>query len=73
MVMVLRIVSGVVGLAMLVGTVILFLNLLLMEHDARVLLAGYMGIGCILLGAFLLFYAITGEWHPNLTSQKGER
>lgn len=63
----LRIISGVIGLTFLVGTVVLVLKLLAMEPDARVLLAAYMGIGSIMLGAYLMFYAITGEWRPNLT------
>jgi hypothetical protein len=69
----LRIISGAVGLIVLAATVLLSINLLAMEHDASVLLAGYMGIGGILLGAFLLFYAISGEWRPNLTLRKKAR
>lgn len=66
-----RIISGALGSAILVGTAVLGLNLLAKEYDAEVLLAGYMGIGGILLGVFLLFYAITGKWHPNpATRQK---
>ncbi len=63
--MILRIISGAIGVAILVGTVVLAWNLLAMEPDARVLLAGYMGIGGILLGAYLLFFAITGAWRPD--------
>lgn len=69
----LRIFCGAAGLIVLVGTVILALNLLAMEHDVSVFLAGYMGIGCIMLCVYLLFYAITGEWRPNLTRQNRER
>jgi hypothetical protein len=65
--MIFRIISGIAGLTILVATVVLALNLLTMDADARVLLAGYMGIGGLLFGAYLLFYAITGEWRPNLT------
>ena len=68
-----RVVSGTIGLAILVGTVVLALNLLAMEPGAKVFLAGYMAIGCIMLGAYLLFYAITGEWRPNLTNRNKER
>lgn len=68
-----RIISGAVGSAILVGTLVLALNLLAMEPDAKVLLAGYMGIGGILVGAYLLFYAITGEWRPNLASRRNRR
>ena len=68
-----RIVSGAVGLAVLVGTVILALNLLSMERDASVLLAGYGAIGGIILGVFMLFYAITGKWHPDLSGRKSSR
>ena len=68
--MILRIISGAIGLAMLVGTVVLARNLLAMEPDARVLLAAYTGIGGILLGAYLLFFAITGAWRPNLARRK---
>ncbi|MBT8095042.1 MAG: hypothetical protein KJP08_09545 [Gammaproteobacteria bacterium] len=70
--MALRIVCGAVGLAILVGTAVLALNLLVMEYDVSVLLAGYMAIGGILLGVYLLFYAITGAWRPNLTGRKSE-
>ena len=63
----LRIISGAVGLIVLAGTIVLGINLLAMEHNASVFLAGYMGIGGILLGSFLLFYAISGELRPNLT------
>jgi hypothetical protein len=65
-----RIISGAAGLALLVATVVLAGYLLAEEPDAKVLLAGYMGIGGILFGAYLLFYAITGEWRPNLTNRK---
>ena len=65
-----RIISGAAGLATLVGTVILGVNLLGMEPDPGVILAGYMGIGGILIGAFLLFFAITGEWRPSRTGRK---
>ena len=68
--MIFRIISGIAGLTILVATVVLALNLLAMDADARVLLAGYMGIGGLLFGAYLLFYAITGEWRPNLTKKK---
>jgi hypothetical protein len=67
---ILRIISGAAGLTLLAATVVLALNLLAEEPDARVLLAGYMGIGGILFGAYLMFYAITGEWRPNLTNRK---
>jgi hypothetical protein len=70
---VLRIISSVVGLALLVGTVVLVFNLVSMERDASVLLAGYGAIGGIIVGVFLLFYAITGKWHPDLKRRKGER
>jgi hypothetical protein len=66
----LRIISGITGLIFLSGTGVLVLNLLRMEPDAGVLLAAYMGIGGILLGAYLMFYALAGEWRPNLLSRK---
>jgi hypothetical protein len=70
---VLRIISGTAALALLLVTVILAIDLLTKEPDARVLLAGYMGIGGIIFGAYLLFYAITGEWRPNLANKRNER
>lgn len=69
----LRIISGALGAIILISTVVLAVKLVSMEHDARVYLAGYMGIGGILIGAYLLFYAIFGAWRPNLTSQKKTR
>ena len=66
----LRIISGIAGLTFLAGTVVLVFNLLAMEPDARVFLAAYMAIGGILLGAYLMFYSITGEWRPNLISRR---
>jgi hypothetical protein len=60
-----RVFCGALGLAVLAGTVVLGLNLLAMEPDRRVILAGYAGIGGILLGVYLLFYAFTGEWRPH--------
>lgn len=71
--MISRMICGAIGLAILAGTVVLAFNLLAMELDARVLLAGYMGIGGLLIGAYLLFYAITGEWRPDLTRRKKAR
>ncbi len=71
--MIYRITSGAIGLAILVGTFLFALNLLGMEIGPSVLLAGYMGIGGILLGAYLLFYAITGEWRPNRGSRRTEQ
>ena len=63
--MVFRILSGAVGVAFLAGTVVLALRLPALGHDPRVYLAGYMAIGGILLGAYLLFFAIKGQWFPN--------
>ena len=71
--MTLRIISGATGLAILAGTALLALNLVAMEGGVKVLLAGYMGIGGILFGAYLLFYAITGEWRPRLLGPNKER
>ena len=70
MFMIFRIISGTAGLTILVSTVVFALKLVSMEPDARVYLAGYMGIGGILVSAYLLFYAISGEWRPNQTSRK---
>ena len=70
---ILRIISGAIGLTILIGTVLFALNYVSIEHDARIYLAGYMGIGGILVGAFLLLYAITGEWRPSRISRKKER
>ncbi len=67
-----RITSGAIGLAILIGTMILGANLLGMEAGPGVILAGYMGIGGILVGAFLLFFAITGEWRPHRSGRKSE-
>lgn len=68
-----RIIIGTAGLMLLVATAVLALHLLAMEPDASVLLAGYAAIGGILFGAYFLFYAITGEWRPNLIGRKKER
>ena len=71
--MIFRVISGAVGLTFLVGTVLLAQDLLVREYDASVFLAGYIGIGCIMLGAHFLFYALTGEWRPNLTDRNKVR
>ena len=71
--MISRVFSGAVGFTILIGTAVLALNLLSMKPDAKVLLAGYMGIGCIMAGVYLLFYAFTGEWRPSLASRKNGR
>ena len=68
-----RFISGVVGLGIFALTILLALNLLAMKPGAKVLLAGYMGIGGILFGAYLMFYAITGKWRPNLANRKKGR
>jgi hypothetical protein len=73
MIMLLRLFIGVAGLALLAGTVALVLDLLAMDHNPSVLLAGYMAIGGILLGGYFLFYAITGDWRPDLTNRIGSR
>lgn len=65
-----RIISGAIGVATLIGTVMLGVNLLGMVPTAGVILAGYMGIGGIMIGSFCLFFAITGEWRPNQTGRK---
>jgi len=67
--MIFRVISGAVGLTILVGTVLLAQNLLAREYDASVFLAGYAGIGCIMLGVYFLFYALAGEWRPNLAKR----
>ena len=56
-----RIISGVLGLTCVVGTVVLALSLLAMERSSEVLLAAYMGIGGFLIGGYLLFFAIKGN------------
>lgn len=68
-----RIISGAIGLAVLIGTVILGLDLLAVERDAKFFLAVYMGIGCIMLGVYSLFYAITGKWRPKLKGRKTQQ
>lgn len=65
-----RIIVGALGLTSLVATVLFVLRLLTMHYDVAVLLAGYMAIGGVLVGAFFLFFAITGQWRPNLTGRK---
>ena len=65
-----RIFVGALGLASLVGTVLWVLNLLARDYDVEVLLAGYMAIGGILVGAFFLLYAVTGRWRPNEADRK---
>lgn len=65
-----RIISGASGLAILAGTVVMALHLLDMERDLKVMLAGYMGIGGILLGGYLLFYALTGKTQPKPATRK---
>jgi hypothetical protein len=32
-----------------------------------------MGIGGIMLGTYFLFYALTGEWQPNLNNRNKTR
>ena len=71
--MISRLIGGAVGLTILVGTVLLAQDLLEPEHDASIFLAAYMGIGCIMLGVYFLFYAMTGEWRPNLTNRNKTR
>ena len=71
--MILRLISGAAGLAVLGGTVLFGLHLWSMERDASVFLAAYLGIGFIMLGAYLLFYALSGEWRPQLGSRKRAR
>lgn len=66
---VLRLISGAVALALLIGTALFAQYLLAREADARIFLAAYMAIGGILLGAYFLFYAMTGKWRPNPTSR----
>ncbi len=71
--MIFRLISGAVGLTILVGTILLARDLLTPAHDASIFLAGYMGVGCIMLGVYFLFYAMTGEWRPNLTNRNKTR
>ena len=61
-----RIICGVLGVATLTATALLILFLLTQEQQVEVLLAAYMGIGGLLVGAFLLFYAVSGRWRPSL-------
>ena len=56
-----KIIAGLFGLTCVLGTVLLGLNLLAMEHSLKVLLAAYMGIGGFLVGGYLLFFAIRGN------------
>ena len=56
-----RILAGVFGLTCVLGTVVLGFNLLAIEHSLEVLLAAYMGIGGLLIGGYLLFFAIKGD------------
>ena len=71
--MILRLISGAVGLVILVFTVLLARDLPPTEHDTGMLLAGYIGIGCVMLGVYLLFYAMTGDWLPKLTGRDKKR
>jgi hypothetical protein len=71
--MIFRLISGAVGLAILLGTILLAKYVLAAERNASIFLAGYMGIGCIMLGVYCLFYAITGEWRPDLSNRNKTR
>lgn len=71
--MILRLISGAVGLATLVFTFLLARDLPPTEHDTGMFLAGYIGIGCFMLGVYLLFYAMTGDWLPKLTNRSRKR
>jgi hypothetical protein len=71
--MVFRVISGAVGLTILVFTVLLAQDLPATEHDTGIFLAGYLGLGCIMLGVYFLFYAMTGEWLPKLTNRRKTR
>ena len=73
MLIIYRIGSGAIGLVTLIGTVMFALNLLGMEIGPGVILAGYMLIGGILIGALLLFFAITGKWRPKPSDREAER
>lgn len=66
-----RTISGAFGLAILAGTFVMALKLLAMERGLDVMLAGYMAIGGILLGVYLLFYALNGKWQPKRAPRKG--
>ena len=70
---ILRTICGALGLAILTGTVVVALELLGMERGLDVLLAAYMCIGGILLGAYLLFYAFTGKWQPQPATSREQR
>ena len=65
MLMILRMTSGAIGLAIIAGTIVLAGKLVAIGHDPRVYLAAYMGIGGILVGGYLLFFAITGRCLPE--------
>lgn len=65
-----RVIVGAIGLASLVATALFVLRLVTMELDVEVLLAAYMAIGGVLVGAFFLFYAITGQWRASRTGRK---
>jgi MFS family permease len=69
--MILRLLSGAVGLTILVFTVLLARVLSPTEHDAGMLLAGYIGVGCVMFGVYFLFYALTGDWLPKLSNSDG--
>ena len=64
-----RIISGIIGLATLTGTAVFALKLLGMEPGPDVILASYMGIGGILIGALLLFFAINGKLGAKRSDQ----
>ena len=68
-----RVLSGAVGLSLLAGTVALALRLLTMDPDPTVLLAGYMGMGCIMLGVYMLTFAITGDLRPGRRAGRNEK
>lgn len=71
--MILRLISGAAGLTILVFTVLLARDLHRTEHDTSMFLAGYIGIGCVMLGVYFLFYAMTGDWLPKLTNRNKNR
>ena len=73
MLMIFRVLSGAVGLSLLAGTVALALRLLAMEPDPKVLLAGYMGIGCIMLGVYMLVFAVTGDLRSGRRAGRNEK
>jgi hypothetical protein len=67
-----RLISGIAGVAVVIGAVTWHRVLPAPSETLPSTMSGFLSAAVVLLGAYLLFYCLTGDWFPRLTKRRDQ-